>query len=200
MEIGQAVVEIAVSEIGTCEVPLGSNRGPDVQRYQQATSLGGTGWPWCVAFAQWCWRKAGHPLPYGGAGAFNLLDWAHQHPGWASTRPAVGDIAIFNIGSGHGAVVERWDEHYIHTVDGNWGDRVSRVAHPRSSVRGFVHPPHPLEAARPAPKVEPRWEVVTSASGHTKIVLAQRRKGALARALRLLRHGSNSVTIRRHRR
>lgn len=59
MAKGDDVVRVALAEVGVTEVPLGSNSGPRVRQYQQATSLGGTGWPWCAAFVEWCWKRVG---------------------------------------------------------------------------------------------------------------------------------------------
>jgi hypothetical protein len=59
MAKGDEVAAIALSQVGTMEVPVGSNTGPMVKQYQAATDLGGTGWPWCAAFVEWCWEKAG---------------------------------------------------------------------------------------------------------------------------------------------
>lgn len=48
---------MAVSQLGVMEVPLGSNRGPMVDKY-----LASTGTPpgnfWCMAFVFWCFREA----------------------------------------------------------------------------------------------------------------------------------------------
>ena len=59
MAKGDDVVKVALAEVGTTEVPLGSNSGPRVRQYQASTSLGGTGWPWCAAFVEWCWTRVG---------------------------------------------------------------------------------------------------------------------------------------------
>lgn len=59
MTKGDAVVKVALAEVGVTEVPMGSNTGPRVRQYQAATDLGGTGWPWCSAFVEWCWKRVG---------------------------------------------------------------------------------------------------------------------------------------------
>lgn len=70
MAKGDEVVRIALDEVGVLEQPLGSNTGTRVKQYQATTSLGGTGWPWCAAFVEWCWERAGVPTdicdPYTG--------------------------------------------------------------------------------------------------------------------------------------
>lgn len=59
MTKGDEVVKVALAEVGVTEVPLGSNSGPRVRQYQAATELAGTGWPWCAAFVEWCWKRVG---------------------------------------------------------------------------------------------------------------------------------------------
>ncbi len=58
----QRALKFAKGEIGIKEHPPGSNSGPRVREYQAASSLGGTGWPWCGALMAWAYGKAGRPL------------------------------------------------------------------------------------------------------------------------------------------
>lgn len=51
-------MKYAISQNGVRETPYGSNSGPKVREYQAATTLGGTGWPWCAALVAWSWYKA----------------------------------------------------------------------------------------------------------------------------------------------
>src|SRR6185436_1835590 len=108
--IHDRALQVARGQIGVHEQPMGSNTGPQVREYQAATFLGGTGWPWCSAFVLWCWQKAGHPLPYKTAGAYDFLNWA-KRKGWArsSTELVPGDLVVFNVGSGHISMFERWE-------------------------------------------------------------------------------------------
>jgi len=48
------LVQIARSQIGTEEDPQHQNVGSSIKKYQDSTSLGGQGWPWCAAFVDWC--------------------------------------------------------------------------------------------------------------------------------------------------
>ena len=50
MTAGQRAAERATKYVGTSEQPPGSNRGPQVSRWQEPWGMG-TGWPWCGAFA-----------------------------------------------------------------------------------------------------------------------------------------------------
>lgn len=194
-------IELARREAqhGVHEQPLGSNNGDEVRRYQAATWLtpprpGATGWPWCVAFWQWCSREAGLAMPYKGAGAYALLDWAKKQ-GWTTRTPVPGDAVVFGIGAGHVGVYDHADQQLVHTIDGNWTDRVVAVAHPAPKVRGYVHIP---EAAEPRPVKPPRFEVVSSASGHEKILYVSGAR-AVARKLPELLNRYGGLTIRRRR-
>ncbi len=50
------VVALAQSQVGVQEIPRYSNAGPQVDAYQAAVGLG-SGNPWCMAFAVWCYVK-----------------------------------------------------------------------------------------------------------------------------------------------
>ena len=50
------VVSLAQSQLGVQEIPKYSNAGPQVDAYQAAVGLG-SGNPWCMAFAVWCYLK-----------------------------------------------------------------------------------------------------------------------------------------------
>lgn len=62
LTVQQRALKIAKGEIGVKEQPPGSNSGKRVREYQASTSLGGTGWPWCGAYTNWCYARAGRPL------------------------------------------------------------------------------------------------------------------------------------------
>lgn len=56
----QRLVDIAVHEVGFKETE-GANRGPEVRKYQAATSEPIGPWPWCAAYVAWCiqqWLQA----------------------------------------------------------------------------------------------------------------------------------------------
>ncbi len=52
-QVIELLVKIAKKEVGTEEVPRGSNSGKRVQEYQDADTLGGTGYYWCASFVVW---------------------------------------------------------------------------------------------------------------------------------------------------
>ena len=129
MFIREKALRIAIGELGVKEHPPGSNTGPRVREYQAATSLGGTGWPWCMAFVCWCYKQAGHVLPYPTASVGLFVGWATK-VGEVVTRPYRGDIVCYRFDADnwpdHTGIVERvlglprggkaW---YIKTIEGN---------------------------------------------------------------------------------
>lgn len=58
------VLEIAAGELGVCEAPPGSNRGPRVDEYLRAVGLNPSAghYPWCAAFASFCIEQAADAL------------------------------------------------------------------------------------------------------------------------------------------
>src|SRR3954447_2180406 len=126
---GQAILNAVRGEVGVAEQPPGSNDGPRIAQYRQATAGSGVG-PWCAYFASWAARQAGVPLGDAGQGLGRVDDvyaWA-QRTGKAipagQGTPQPGDLIV-------------WDEHIgvvdsvaadgsIHTIEGNSSDRVSQ--------------------------------------------------------------------------
>lgn len=131
MKIREKALRIAIKEIGVKEYPAGSNSGPRVKQYQAATNLGGTGWPWCMAFVCWCYKQAGHSLPYPTASVGLFLSWATK-VGDVVSRPLRGDLVCYRFDADswpdHVAIVERvlavaWKDKvfagYVKTIEGN---------------------------------------------------------------------------------
>ena len=134
------IVKIAKAEIGVEEID-GSNSGPRVEEFQSATSLGGTGWPWCAAFVCWVVREAAsaagvkftdtfkRPTT---AGAWALEHWSLKQDNSTETKKKPfrdilpGDIVIFNFSHVGFAVSECDDTGFFQTVEGNTDDGGSR--------------------------------------------------------------------------
>jgi hypothetical protein len=127
---GQAVLNAVRNEVGVAEEPPGSNDGPRIAQYRQATAGSGVG-PWCAYFVSWAAREAGVPLGDAGQGFGRVDDvwaWAERSgkaiPAAAGAQPQPGDLIV-------------WDEHIgvvesvgadgtIGTVEGNSSDSVAR--------------------------------------------------------------------------
>lgn len=119
------LVLAARGQVGTVEVPHGSNTGPRVRMYQASTSVAGTGWPWCQAFVRWCMDAAGvHASGYRGAYVPHFETWARRRGLWraGSSRPKVGWAVVFGSSreAQHvGIIIGVNADGTISTIEGN---------------------------------------------------------------------------------
>lgn len=130
----------------------GSNRGSDIEAYQRATALPGTGWKWCAAFVTWCYERGGLLLRDAGgfAAVAALRSWAtkagHWRPREPGYRPPTGAIVIYTFS--HTGIVLFGGEQEDYTVEGNTssgqrgsqrdGDGVFCRSRSHALVRGYV--------------------------------------------------------------
>lgn len=56
-KLASAALEIARSQVGQLEYPIGSNRGEMVDKYLASVGLN-PGYAWCQAFVYWCYERA----------------------------------------------------------------------------------------------------------------------------------------------
>lgn len=155
---------IAESQIGKHEV--GTNTGSDVIRYQRATNLEGTGWPWCAAFVCWCVAQLfalklktlglrSNELPKTAA-AFGFEPWGRKIGAMVWRRgtkdrtflPQRGDIVIYS--SSHIGICTRdfQRDGFFEAVEGNTskagsreGTHVLRKMRRMSEVRCLIRLP-----------------------------------------------------------
>lgn len=137
-----AICTIAGGEVGQAEQPPGSNDSPRIAQYRTATAGSGVG-PWCAYFVSWAARQAGEPLGDNGEG-FGSVDqlyaWAQRTGRAVANGPGVvprpGDLIVFHE---HVGIVEQvLPDGRIQTIEGNYGDRVSRNLHSFSDAVGYV--------------------------------------------------------------
>jgi hypothetical protein len=207
----QKAHDYAVHCLGVHESPARSNHGPiqvsnpqgGVDFFETHDFVAGNGYAWCACFWLTCWAEAGHTIPYRSPGAHALGDWARK-AGWAKpiNQLIPGDGCDWNEGSGHLSMFERFDAAtgLVHTIDGNWGDKVQRATHTVGGLRTGIHVPE-TGVQPPAPK--PYWVIATSVNGHRKILFTQyaTKKRILGLLPRLLhRYGVTGVTVTRSKR
>lgn len=141
----QRLIDIAVGEVGFKETE-GANLGPEVRKYQAASSLAVGPWPWCMAFVDWCiseWLRAPDVRA-----ALRLADdaaveyWrpktalAFGAEAWAKERGLVvlpeqelarlGDIITFDFSHVGFVRLDEVQGHPIQTVEGNTNGAGSR--------------------------------------------------------------------------
>mgnify|MGYP001036965686 CR=1 FL=1 len=148
---GDAIVRIARSQLGEAEFPPGSNctkYGPCVE--------------WCALFVSWVWqhagvRMAGGTAPYAYSGSFYA--WVREHGGRdlpPTATPLPGDAVMFGHGVNdmdHVGIVESVFGGEIVTIDGNFGDHVSRVGPFSPALAELEGEPAPIFAYAEPPGV-----------------------------------------------
>ncbi|UKT65628.1 peptidoglycan-binding protein [Pedobacter mucosus] len=131
---------IAISQINVVEVPMGSNRGPQVDVYLRRAGLNPVGahYSWCAAFTYYCFDEASkkignsNPLPKT-AGVLELFRRAKctkiaQSAALANPNLIVpGCIFIIDHGGGmgHTGIVESVNGGNITTIEGNTNSALS---------------------------------------------------------------------------
>jgi len=125
-------LDVARSQVGVREVPLGSNAGPAVERYLASTGTP-KGSAWCAAFVNYCIEEAAHKLgarePWiRTAGCDEIKSWARRNK-VLFERPEVGDVFLhFSPGddADHTGFVTSVANGYFGTVEGNTNNGGSR--------------------------------------------------------------------------
>lgn len=124
-DVVEEAVRIAVSQNGVMEVPLGSNRGTNVDAYNAAAGAP-PGSYWCMSFVYWCFvqsaAKLGKPNPMPKtAYCPYLYSWAQQK-GKLVNSPQRGDIFLVKGGPNghkHTGLVTASQGGQVDTVEGN---------------------------------------------------------------------------------
>lgn len=133
--VASAALAVAIGEIGTLEVPLGSNRGPKVDIYQRTAGLHvPPGYFWCMAFVYYCFETASpgaaNPFPKtaGCLDAWNkvsaatpkrILSRARAIADPTLVRPGMVFILDFGNGYGHTGFIRSVTGGALRTVEGN---------------------------------------------------------------------------------
>ncbi|ADV82651.1 CHAP domain-containing protein [Terriglobus saanensis] len=138
------ILNVAAGEIGTMEVPPGSNRGPEVDLYIEKTGLDPAGhFAWCACFVYWCFDKAAgsldtpNPCP---KTAGVLAHWADANHVSSARRilseeaqnePSLivpGTLFLLRTSgtAGHMGLIEEVHGNQLTTIEGNTNDGGSR--------------------------------------------------------------------------
>ena len=135
------VLEIAATQVGVLEDPLGSNSGEQVDAYLDAVGLEGGNF-WCAAFVYWCFREAAKDLKISNpairtAGVLDHWNRAREKGVATVTKEQAFDdpskikpgfIFIMSTGGGNGhtGLVVRVSGGVLETIEGNTNDGGSR--------------------------------------------------------------------------
>ncbi len=151
MASGRDVLETACSQLGVTEQPPHSNR-VKYNAWYYGQDVAGAAYPWCMAFVQWCYDRAGAALPFKTASCGALLRWYRANrPACIVSAPRPGDIVIFDFPGGgvtdHAGIFESAAEGFVTSIDGNTGGTddanggaVLRRRRGANTVAAYIHP------------------------------------------------------------
>lgn len=147
----ERVLSVARGELGVAESPANSNNVKyNTWYYGRAVrDTASAKYPWCMAFVQWVFDRAGCRLPYITASCSALLDWYRRNrPERVAGAPRPGDIVIYDFG--HTGVVEAVGDGTITAIEGNTspgtagsqsnGGMVCRRTRNVSAVTAYIRP------------------------------------------------------------
>jgi Putative peptidoglycan binding domain/CHAP domain len=135
--VQQKAVEVAVSQVGTMENPLGSNRGPEVDDYLRTVGLNPAAgsFPWCAAFVYFCFQKAATQLGVAnpaikdagvldcwnkaGAGPFHRIAASEASITPGLVKPGMVFVLKTGAATGHMGLIEKIEGNRLTTIEGN---------------------------------------------------------------------------------
>ena len=124
------LAEVYRKEVGVKEQG-GANRGERVEQYLAATGFG-PGYAWCAAYVSWCFLQAGIEAPRSAwvpsfAGKSKRI---YQRGQFTKKTPQPGDVFLIWYARlkrpAHIGFVEKWEDQWVTTVEGNTNDDGSR--------------------------------------------------------------------------
>lgn len=145
------VLDAARAELGTKESPANSNT-VKYNTWYYGREVAGKAYPWCMAFVQWCFARAGVPLPLRTASCGALMNAAKKSGQWMAKDLRPGDVVIYDFPGGaaadHCGIIEKVTPTGVVAIEGNTseagsqsnGGMVCRKARPYSHIVGAVRP------------------------------------------------------------
>lgn len=143
----QKLIDLAVTQIGVSEQPPGSNN-VIYNTYYYGGAVQGQNFPWCCAFIWWLFQKTGlSSLFCGGqktAYCPFVVNYAKQHGQWVTSGYKPGDLFLYDWnGDGtadHIGLCAEWFGYYGTTIEGNAGEKVSRLTRYSNEIMGAYRP------------------------------------------------------------
>lgn len=152
------VLNTARRELGTKESPPSSNR-VKYNTWYYGREVSGPSYPWCMTFVQWCFARAGVPLPLRTASCGALMNAARRAGLWVVRDYRPGDVVIYDFPGGgpadHTGIVEGASSAGVTAIEGNTsqagsqsdGGQVCRKNRPYSRIAGALRPEYEREEA-----------------------------------------------------
>lgn len=143
------VLNVARSYLGVYEDPPHSNRTIIGEKY------GWNGVAWCAEDVSVCEEEAG--VPFNKSASCSVLIGKYEsgengawlgNPGAAGLLPG-DEFFMGSRGQDHTGFVESVEGDMVHSVEGNWGDKVTRVSRPVTAFFGFGRPNYSDQPASP---------------------------------------------------
>lgn len=158
-------IAIAASQLGYQEGKTGARYNNNQKYSDQLPNFAWSDYqPWCATFVQWCFWQVGVNVPEGARSASCATSVnAYKRAGRFTEYPVVGAQIFFGPGGGtHTGIVERYDDTYVYTIEGNTntsGSPEGNGVYRRKRVRrdayvyGYGVPLYRGKASSP----DPRW-------------------------------------------
>lgn len=156
------LVQAALREVGTCELPMGSNIvkyndeywGPSYRQNPQD-------YPWCVVFLWYICRLVGVPFEKT-AHCNGVEKYARSRGQWVTGPYKIGDMVIFDYDKDgtrdHIGLVVEANGDTLTTVEGNCGDKVAKIQRKAYEFIGAYRPDYDDEQPAPEPAPEPDYD------------------------------------------
>lgn len=145
----EAVLDIARAELGVKESPKGSNNVKYNTWYYGREVAGN--YPWCMAFVQWVFSRAGITPPVRTASCGALMRAAKTAGEWVTEGYRPGDVIIYDFPGGaatdHTGICESAAADGVTCIEGNTsvsnasnGGEVRRMRRKMNTVKGAWRP------------------------------------------------------------
>ena len=129
-QLRQKIIDIAKSEIGTSENPLGSSN-VKYNTWYYGHAVSGANYPWCAVFISWCADQAGIPTSIiprtasvSNLQTFFINQGLYKNKGY---NPNPGDIMIQKSnGASHTGIVIESNGATFSTIEGNTSNKVAK--------------------------------------------------------------------------
>ena len=150
-----AILNMARSQIGTSENPLGSNKVKYNTEYY-GSAVSGEAYPWCCVFVWWVFKQCGlSSLFYGSKVAYcpTAVSWFKNQGRWYTKNYQPGDVIFFswknNGVADHVGIVESVNGSAVTCIEGNTGNMVKRVVR-YANIMGVGRPAYSSSTTRMA--------------------------------------------------